>query len=54
MGQELDMLSAKLIYNIKELGAAEVNALKLSLSRTVNLMSTDVMKIFKKYIVNDE
>ncbi|KAG2210555.1 hypothetical protein INT47_002497 [Mucor saturninus] len=53
LGEELDYFSAKLIYNSDELSTFEVGALKLSLSKIVNLMNNDILKIYEKYIDSD-
>ncbi|CEP09524.1 hypothetical protein [Parasitella parasitica] len=53
LAEELDMFSARLINDLNLENSAEVNALKLSLSRTVNLVNTRISMIFKKYIVNE-
>ncbi|KAG2198819.1 hypothetical protein INT47_000735 [Mucor saturninus] len=52
LAEELDMLSARLIKDINLDDNSKVNALKLSLSRTVNLVNSNIKKIFKDYILN--
>lgn len=53
MGEELGLFSAKMIYHTDELNSNECNALKLSLSRVLNLMNKDVLKVFKTFIKDE-
>ncbi|KAI8380045.1 hypothetical protein BD560DRAFT_388260 [Blakeslea trispora] len=50
MAENLDLMSAKLILDLDLNNAGQVNALKLSLSRTVSLVNTLILNIFQHYI----
>ncbi|CAO3646841.1 unnamed protein product [Mucor hiemalis] len=54
LGEKLDMCSARMILSMNIDNAIEVNALKLSLSRTVNAINASVNSIFNKYIIDEQ
>ncbi|KAL7333069.1 hypothetical protein PS15p_202021 [Mucor circinelloides] len=53
MAEELDLMSAKLILDLNDGDINEVDALKLSLSKTVSLVNFSTLKVFQKYVKNE-
>ncbi|KAG2199648.1 hypothetical protein INT47_005173 [Mucor saturninus] len=53
MAEELDLMSTKLILDLNDGDINEVNALKLSLSKTVSLVNFSTLKVFQKYVKNE-
>ncbi|KAG2215323.1 hypothetical protein INT46_005940 [Mucor plumbeus] len=53
MAEELDLMSAQLILDLNDGDINEVNALKLSLSKTVSFVNFSTLKVFQKYIKNE-
>ncbi|KAI8967740.1 hypothetical protein BDF20DRAFT_1004608 [Mycotypha africana] len=53
LGEQLDVMAAKLALSIDLSDIVQVNALKLSLSRIIDTVNNDVMSIFRQYL-NDQ
>ncbi|CEP11566.1 hypothetical protein [Parasitella parasitica] len=53
MAEELDLMSVKLMLDLIDGDINEVNALKLSLSKTVSLVNFGTLKLFQKYVKNE-
>lgn len=52
LGEQLDVMSAKLAMAIDPSNIIQVNALKLSLSRIIDTVNNDVTSVFRQYLSN--
>jgi hypothetical protein len=50
LGEQLDMISAKLLMTIDLSNISQVNALKLSLSHTVDFVNGKIVSLFRQYL----
>jgi hypothetical protein len=52
LGEQLDVMSAKLAMAIDPSNIIQVNALKLSLSRIIDTVNDGVTSVFRQYLSN--